>query len=357
MDHTSKIVDRVMLTHTQDGHTGGGNSSSGNINSLLVKILIRECRRPEVGDKFSSRHGQKGVVGLMLNQEDMPFNSQGICPDLIMNPHGFPSRMTIAKLMELLCSKGAILHGQQKYASAFGTNQYYHNNNNNNNEEDDDDENMPEELGVEEDLHREIFKNDSKVMPPNPLNEGVKRTADRVEECAYYLVKNGYSYNGKELLCSGVNGSVILSSIFMGPVYYQKLKHMVTDKFHGRSKGPRTMLTRQPTEGRAKDGGLRLGEMERDCLVAYGASGLVLERLMYSSDHFTAFVCGNCGLIVRKGFCPSCHHNASHSSSSRGSDTSNQICQVKLPYACKLLFQELVGMNIIPRLRLTTEHT
>ncbi|PSN44874.1 DNA-directed RNA polymerase III subunit RPC2 [Blattella germanica] len=160
--------------------------SSNAEEAFLIKLLLRQTRRPEIGDKFSSRHGQKGVTvkilfaGLIVEQEDMPFNDMGICPDMIMNPHGFPSRMTVGKLIELLAGKAGLLEGKFHYGTAFGG---------------------------------------SKVSD----------------------------------------------------VYYQKLKHMVQDKMHARSRGPRAVLTRQPTEGRSREGGLRLGEMERDCLIGYGA--------------------------------------------------------------------------------------
>ena len=269
------VIDKVAIT---------SNESDGSI----VKIMLREVRRPEVGDKFSSRHGQKGVCGLVVNQEDMPFSDQGIVPDLIMNPHGFPSRMTLGKTLELLSGKAGVLEGHQGYASAFG-----------------------EEAG----------------------------TADRVETMCESLVKHGYAYVGKDSLTSGITGEPIQSYIFSGPVFYQKLKHMVMDKLHARAKGPRTLLTRQPTEGRARDGGLRVGEMERDVLIGYGASSLLIERLMLSSDAFTAYVCGRCGLIGHEGMCQLCNSG----------DHMQAVC---LPYACKLLFQELQSMNIATRLTL-----
>eukprot|EP00268_Persea_americana_P063671 TRINITY_DN8284_c0_g3_i2.p1 TRINITY_DN8284_c0_g3~~TRINITY_DN8284_c0_g3_i2.p1 ORF type:complete len:164 (+),score=14.33 TRINITY_DN8284_c0_g3_i2:1406-1897(+) len=147
---------------------------------------------------------------------------------------------------------------------------------------------------------------------------------------------------------SGISGCPLQAYIFMGPIYYQKLKHMVLDKMHARARGPRMMLTRQPTEGRSRDGGLRLGEMERDCLIAYGASMLIFERLMISSDPFQAQVCRKCGLLgyyhdkLKTGFCSTCK-------------SGENVSTMKLPYACKLLFQELHAMNIVPRLQLT-EH-
>jgi len=215
-------VDQVLISDTDSDQT-------------LVKALIRQTRRPELGDKFSSRHGQKGVCGLIVQQEDMPFNDEGICPDIIMNPHGFPSRMTVGKMIELLAGKAGVLSGELQYGTAFG--------------------------------------------------------GSKVEDMSRILVENGYNYAGKEFMTSGITGEPMEAYVYFGPIYYQKLKHMVMDKMHARARGPRAVLTRQPTEGRSRDGGLRLGEMERDCLIGYGATQLLLERLMVSSDAFVINVC------------------------------------------------------------------
>ena len=220
--------------------------TSNTEESYLIKMLLRSTRRPELGDKFSSRHGQKGVCGMIANQEDMPFNDLGICPDIVMNPHGFPSRMTVGKLMELLAGKAGVLDGKFHYGTAFG--------------------------------------------------------GDKVEDVSADLIRHGFNYSGKDYLTSGITGEPLGVYVFVGPVYYQKLKHMVLDKIHARSKGPRAVLTRQPTEGRSREGGLRLGEMERDCLIGYGASMLLLERLMISSDSFEVDVCGKCGLLGYSGW-------------------------------------------------------
>ncbi|XP_013391802.1 DNA-directed RNA polymerase III subunit RPC2 [Lingula anatina] len=257
--------------------------SSNPEEAFLIKILLRQTRRPEIGDKFSSRHGQKGVCGLIVPQEDMPFSELGICPDIIMNPHGFPSRMTVGKLMELLAGKAGLLDGKFHYGTAFG--------------------------------------------------------GDKVKDVSEDLIRHGFNYLGKDYLTSGVTGEPLTAYIYMGPVYYQKLKHMVMDKMHARAKGPRAVLTRQPTEGRSRDGGLRLGEMERDCLIGYGASMLLLERLMISSDAFEVDVCNKCGLLGYSGWCHFCK-------------SSTDVSHLKIPYACKLLFQELQSMNIVPRLTL-----
>lgn len=198
-----------------------------------------------------------------------------------MNPHGFPSRMTVGKLIELLAGKAGVLSGSVKDGTAFA--------------------------------------------------------GDPVKEVGELLVKNGFNYTGKDYLTSGVTGEPLSVFVYFGPVYYQKLKHMVADKMHARSKGPRAMLTRQPTEGRSRDGGLRLGEMERDCLIGYGASSLLLERLMYSSDQFKVHVCQKCGLIGYQGWCQYCRSGL-------------LMTTLTIPYAAKLLFQELQAMNIVPRL-------
>ncbi|XP_034950653.1 DNA-directed RNA polymerase III subunit RPC2 [Chelonus insularis] len=251
--------------------------------SYLIKLLLRQTRRPEIGDKFSSRHGQKGVTGLIVEQEDMPFNDSGICPDMIMNPHGFPSRMTVGKLIELLAGKAGVLKGEFHYGTAFG--------------------------------------------------------GSKVSDICEELAKNGYNYLGKDMFYSGITGEPLQAYIYSGPVYYQKLKHMVQDKMHARARGPRAVLTRQPTEGRSKDGGLRLGEMERDCLIGYGASMMLVERLMISSDAFDVDICNKCGLMAYNGWCHSCR-------------SSGCVSTISMPYACKLLFQELQSMNIVPRLTL-----
>ncbi|KAI1301803.1 DNA-directed RNA polymerase III subunit RPC2 [Halotydeus destructor] len=266
------IVEKVMIT-------------SNNEESFLIKLLLRQMRRPEVGDKFSSRHGQKGVIGLIVPQEDFPFALSGICPDMVMNPHGFPSRMTVGKLKELVAGKSAMIEGKYHDGTAFG--------------------------------------------------------GTTIDEITEIMVRKGYNYHGKELLISGITGELLSGYIFFGPIYYQKLKHMVMDKVHGRSRGPRAVLTRQPTEGRARDGGLRLGEMERDCLIGHGVSMLLLERLMLSSDAFNVDVCTSCGLLGYQKWCSYCK-------------SSRTLASIQMPYAYKLLLQELQAMCIQPRLRLGT---
>ncbi|KAI2824033.1 hypothetical protein CBS115989_852 [Aspergillus niger] len=266
-------IDKVMVSVTEN-------------ENQLVKVLTRQTRRPEVGDKFSSRHGQKGVVGIIADQADMPFTDTGINPDIIMNPHGFPSRMTVGKMLELVAGKAGVLAGQHGYGTCFG--------------------------------------------------------GSPVQEMSQILIDNGFSYGGKDYLTSGITGEALPFYVFTGPIYYQKLKHMVQDKMHSRARGPRAILTRQPTEGRSRDGGLRLGEMERDCLIAYGTSQLLLERLMISSDRHEIDVCEQCGFMGYLNWCQRCK-------------SSRSVVKMAIPYAAKLLIQELMSMNVTARLKLDDE--
>ncbi|CAI4036501.1 hypothetical protein SMKI_15G3480 [Saccharomyces mikatae IFO 1815] len=273
----------VIYRGPEPSHIDQVMMSVSDNDQALIKVLLRQNRRPELGDKFSSRHGQKGVCGIIVKQEDMPFNDQGIVPDIIMNPHGFPSRMTVGKMIELISGKAGVMNGTLEYGTCFG--------------------------------------------------------GSKLEDMSKILVDQGFNYSGKDMLYSGITGECLQAYIFFGPIYYQKLKHMVLDKMHARARGPRAVLTRQPTEGRSRDGGLRLGEMERDCVIAYGASQLLLERLMISSDAFEVDVCDKCGLMGYSGWCTTCK-------------SAENIIKMTIPYAAKLLFQELLSMNIAPRLRL-----
>ncbi|KAF3120800.1 DNA-directed RNA polymerase III core subunit ret1 [Orbilia oligospora] len=266
-------IDKVMISCSESEQT-------------IIKVLTRQTRRPELGDKFSSRHGQKGVCGIIVQQEDMPFNDFGTCPDIIMNPHGFPSRMTVGKMIELLAGKAGVLSGNLQYGTAFG--------------------------------------------------------GSKVQDMSEILISHGFNYSGKDFVTSGITGESLQAYIFFGPIYYQKLKHMVQDKMHSRARGPRAVLTRQPTEGRSRDGGLRLGEMERDCLIAYGASQLLLERLMLSSDVHEIDLCENCGLMGYSSWCTTC-------------ESSKFVTRMKIPYAAKLLLQELLSMNVLARIVLEDE--
>ena len=244
-------------------------------------------RIPTIGDKFSSRHGQKGTVGLVMDSRDMPTTASGLRPDVIINPHAIPSRMTIAQLKETVLGKVLL------------------------------------ELGL--------------------FGDGTSFGEYPIKSICNELQKLGFERNGEEILYNGMTGEQLETSVFIGPVFYQRLKHMVQDKEHSRSIGPMVILTRQPAEGRARDGGLRFGEMERDCMVSHGASRFTKDRLYYASDKFDVHICNKCGLFAvfndekKIHVCKSCKNNT-------------DFKRVEIPYACKLLFQELITMNIAPRI-------
>jgi DNA-directed RNA polymerase II subunit RPB2 len=253
----------------------------------FCKVRIRTFRKPNIGDKFSSRHGQKGTIGNIINEEDMPFTKDGLRPDLIINPHAIPSRMTIAQLKETLLGKLLLELGLFGDGTSFG------------------------ELNMET-----IFKE---------------------------LHKYDYESKGNELLYDGKTGEQIETSIFVGPVYYQRLKHMVNDKQHSRCIGPMVNLTRQPAEGRSRDGGLRFGEMERDCMISHGASKFTRERIYDVSDKYAVHVCKLCGLIA-------IYNDKKNIHWCKVCDNKTDFSYVEIPFSCKLLFQELISMNVVPRI-------
>ncbi|HLC99176.1 MAG TPA: DNA-directed RNA polymerase subunit B [Candidatus Nanoarchaeia archaeon] len=272
------VVDFVVLTENEEGNK-------------LIQVRLRDQRIPEIGDKFTSRHGQKGIVGLIVPQADMPFSASGITPDLIFSPHGIPSRMTISHMIELVGGKVGGLAGRYIDGTTFDSES-------------------------EDALRKE-------------------------------LLSLGFRENGTETFYDGETGEQYEAKIFVGDIYYLKLKHMVANKLHARARGPIQLLTRQPTEGRAKEGGLRLGEMEKDTFVAHGASLLLKER--FDSDRTIVPVCESCGTIAIYNefkdarFCPICGDNV-------------EITDVEISYAFKLILDEFKSLGIYPKLRLKTKY-
>ncbi|MFB6180625.1 MAG: DNA-directed RNA polymerase subunit B [Candidatus Nanohalobium sp.] len=258
-------VDKVLVSETSDG-------------DKLIKVKMREYRVPELGDKFATRHGQKGTVGMLVPEENMPFTNQGITPDMILSTHAVPSRMTVSQVIELMAGKAGALRGEPVDGTAF--------------------------------------HNESK------------------EEVKEMLEQLGFQSSGKETMYNGLTGEEMDAEILIGPGYYLKLSHMVGDKVHARARGPVTLLTKQPTEGRSQEGGLRLGEMEKDVFVGHGASLLLKER--FGADSTEIKVCDNCGEVgvmdreENKMYCPNCN--------------SSDLGETEIPHAFLLLLTELKSM-------------
>ena len=268
------VIDTIVMTQSNEG-------------GKMYKIRARDMRIPEIGDKFASRHGQKGVMGILAKAEDLPYTAEGMSPDVLINPHAFPSRMTVGMMMESVCGKAASFRGKRFDGSAF--------------------------------------------------------VGEKMDEVKAVMDEHNFKYSGKEIMYDGRSGKAFPVDVFIGVVYYQKLHHMVADKIHARARGQVQMLTKQPTEGRARGGGLRFGEMERDCLIAYGASMILKDRLLDESDKSDIFVCERCGLVAyhdvkqRKYVCRVCGDKA-------------KVSSVSIAYAFKLLLQEMQSLNIAPRL-------
>lgn len=276
-------VDNVIVNQNGEGYP-------------FCKVRLRKKRIPIIGDKYAALHGQKGTIGMILPHEDMPYNKYGVCPDLIVNPHAIPSRMTIGQLLEVVYSKAAALQGIQYDGTPF--------------------------------------------------------SGQSVEGIAEVLKSLGYEKYGNEVLYNGATGEQLEFDVFTGPCYYQKLKHMVSDKMHSRATGPVSLLTRQPLEGRSKEGGLRLGEMERDALISSGLTQFLREKFFEASDGatakglYTVIVCKTCGFFAqanKQANTYNCRHPDCQ-------DKNNQYGEIYLSYACKLFFQELMSMCIAPRI-------
>nr|BAS01941.1 DNA-directed RNA polymerase II second largest subunit [Amorphochlora amoebiformis] len=273
------VVDSVLITTNEEGYKLVKTK-------VLENLQIRSLRDPVIGDKFSSQHGQKGIIGMTFTENYMPVSENSIVPDMVLNPHAIPSRMTIGHLIETVAAKASALSGNSIDATPF------------------------------------MIRNNPKI------NE--------------HLEKLNYTSDGLEIMINGFTTIQIPLKIFIGPVYYQRLRHMVIDKYFSRSTGPYETLTRQPVEGRNREGGLRFGEMERDCVLGHGAAFLLKDRLLDNSDVYRLHICEKSGFI-----CPA---NLKSQTFWSTIWTKTSVCQIFIPYACKLLFQELFSMCISPRI-------
>lgn len=271
------FIDKNAYDHKEFSNVNGDGYT-------FAKVRIRSDRTPTIGDKFASNHGQKGTIGMIYRQEDMPFTKEGITPDIIMNPHAIPSRMTIGQIIETVMGKACTIMGTFGDSSAFT------------------------DLSIDE-------------------------ITQMLEDCGMEKFGNEIMYNPK-------TGEQVPTTIFIGPTYYQRLKHMTIDKAHSRaSNGSVVMLTRQPPEGRARDGGLRLGEMEVECNWAHGIMQFLKERFMECSDNYRVFVCKKCGLISNVNPCKNIY-------SCKKCNNNTMFSEIRIPYASKLLFQEIETMSI-----------
>ena len=286
---TFRTTEDTYIDKNYTGRNGDGYN--------FAKVRVRALRKPVYGDKFSSRHGQKGTVGNIIPECDMPFTKGGLKPDIIINPHAIPSRMTIGQLKETLLGKVLLELGLFGDGTSFG-------------------------------------------------NLDVKTISEQ-------LLSLGYESYGNELMYNGLTGEQLDTNIFIGPVFYQRLKHMVSDKQHSRSIGPMVNLTRQPAEGRSRDGGFRIGEMERDVMIAHGMTRFCKERMYDVSDKYNAFVCKKCGMIAAYN---DGNKNKMYTTSDfvihmcKMCDNRTSFAKVDIPYAYKLMAQELQTINIVPRI-------
>ncbi len=281
----------IALKHGEDGVVDFVLISENEEGNKLVQVRMRKQMIPEIGDKFTSRYSQKGIIGMIIPEADMPFTANGIVPDIIFSPHSIPSRMTVAHVLEALGGKTGALSGRYINGTSFSSESEY-------------------------DLRKE-------------------------------LLSLGFQENGTEIMYNGVTGEKFEVRIFVGDMYYLKLKHLVANKIQSRARGPVALLTRQPTEGRAKEGGLRLGEMEKDTMIAHGASLLLKER--FDSDKTVVPICESCGMIAiqeankERKYCPVCGDNV-------------VINNIEISYAFKLMLDEFKSLGVYPKLVLKSKY-
>jgi DNA-directed RNA polymerase II subunit RPB2 len=281
--------DDLSLMHTTCEDTVVTNAFVGKNGDgyNMVKVKMSSLRGATIGDKFSSRHGQKGTVGNSIPEADMPYTLDGVRPDIIINPHAIPSRMTIGQLTESALGKVLV------------------------------------ELGL--------------------FGDATGFSGISADDIARLLVKMGKESHGNELMYSGLTGELLDGTVFVGPTFYQRLKHMVIDKQHSRAFGPMVSMTRQPSEGRSRAGGLRIGEMEKDCTMSHGMSRFTMGRMYYESDKYSVHTCKKCGMIVAYNAAMGVYH-------CRSCNNRTSFSYVKIPYACKLMLQELTTMSVVPRI-------
>ena len=293
--HGDGVVDKVFCDYTNKN------------KERICKVRVVTTRQPSLGDKCASRHGQKGVIGMVLEEKDMPYTKDGIVPDMIINPHAFPSRMTIGQFIESFTGKACSLQGFYADATPF--------------------------------------------------------TDINFDEIAKVLENNDFEKYGNEVLYSGIHGRQLDSNIFIGPTYYQRLKHMVIDKINSRDTGKITLKNRQPPSGKRAGGGLRIGEMERDALISHGVMGFVKESMMERSDKFLANISENTGQLAvanvakNRFVCPNVDGpleftgiNSSTIELDTGNSIQTDIVPVHIPYNMKMLIQECEAMSISPRI-------